>query len=375
MKSSKSRRAFLGSLAVGASAGLAGCSSIGSIGDTGTADEGRAEVTNTDRRQQDTTDSDAAPRGRYAEVYEAVSPSVASVAVYNGDGRTAQGSAFVYDETHLVTNEHVVSGVDEVYLRFANTGWRAASVSATDVYSDLAALKLPERPSDATPLASVDEDPPVGSEVVAIGNPFGYSGSVSAGIVSGVDRTLPAANGFSIADAIQTDAAVNPGNSGGPLVTLDGEVVGVVNAGGGDNIGFAISAALTQRVVSELIESGSYQHSYMGVTLTPVTPTIIQANQISVTQGVYIDSVIDGTPSDGVLHGSTDTKTVDGVSTPVGGDVVVKMDDTPVPTRQALSTFLALETRPGDTIDVRVVRDGERQTVELTLGSRPDPRQ
>ena len=371
MQSPRSRRAFLGSLAAGASAGLAGCSSIGSVEETDTESGRGNEPTVADRSGDE--NSEAPVRGRYADVYKAVSPSVASVAVYGGSGRSAQGSAFVYDEDHLLTNEHVVTDADEVSVRFGSSGWLTSSVVATDVYSDLAVLELSDRPAAATPLPHVDSDPAVGSEVVALGNPFGYSGSVSAGIVSGVDRTLPAANGFAIADAIQTDAAVNPGNSGGPLVTLDGELVGIVNSGGGDNIGFAISTALTERVVPSLIRNGSYEHSYMGVTLQSVTPLIAQANPIPVSRGVYIDTVVDGAPSDGALHGSTDTTTVDGVETPVGGDVLLRMNDTPIPTRQALSTFLALETDPGDTIDVRLVRDERRQTVQLQLDSRPDP--
>jgi S1-C subfamily serine protease len=374
MKPSRSRRAFLGSLATGASASLVGCSSIGSIGDADTTSGDDGVSTQADRSNDEPLE-DAQATGRFAEVYDAVSPSVASVAVYGASGRTAQGSAFVYDETHLVTNEHVVTDAEEAYLRFEDSGWLRSDVVATDVYSDLAVLELTDRPADATPLAQVDQDPPVGTEVVAIGNPFGYSGSVSAGIVSGVNRTLPAANGFSIADAIQTDAAVNPGNSGGPLVTTDGKLVGVVNSGGGDNIGFAISTALTNRIVPELARSGTYGHAYMGVTLTPVTPRIAKANPVPVSEGVYIDTIIEDSPSDGVLHGSTDSTSIEGAETPVGGDVVVRMDDTPLPTRQALSTFLALETRPGDTIDVHVFRDGERETVQLTLGSRPDPRQ
>jgi S1-C subfamily serine protease len=209
--------------------------------------------------------------------------------------------------------------------------------------------------------------------VVAVGNPFGLSGSVSAGIVSGQNRTLPAANGFSIPDAVQTDAAVNPGNSGGPLVDLDGDVVGVVNAGGGDNIGFAISAAVVKRVIPALIQRGNYAHSYMGVELTSVTPPLVEANDLSTPWGVYIDSALPDAPADGVLEGSTGTRFVDGQRVPVGGDVVLRMDGTAIPTQQALSSFLALETSPQDTVDVEVVRDGRRQTVQLTLGRRPKP--
>lgn len=366
MRPSQTRRTFLGSLATAAGAGLAGCRSPGSVLDSETAAESTASST-------DDAETTVASRGRYADVYEAVSPSVASVSVYDDGNRPAQGSTFVYDEDHLVTNEHVVASADDVYVRFEHTGWRSASVVATDVYSDLAVLDVPDRPPEASPLALAESNPRVGTEVVAIGNPFGFSGSLSAGIVSGVDRSLPAANGFTIADAIQTDAAVNPGNSGGPLVTLDGDVVGVVNAGGGDNIGFAISAALVERVVPELVENGDYSHSYMGVTLAPATPPILSANEFSVSDGVYVDQVLDGTAADGVLQGTTDTESVNGLQAPVGGDLIVQLDETPIPEPQVLSSYLALNTRPGDTVDVHVVRDGERRTVVLELGSRPEP--
>jgi S1-C subfamily serine protease len=309
----------------------------------------------------------------FADVYEQVVDSVATVRTYDGTGRGGQGTAWTYDGTHLVTNQHVVENAEDVYVRFRDGGWRTTSIVATDVYSDLAVLRLGTMPDESTPLSLLESDPDVGTQVVAIGNPFGYSGSVSEGIVSGLDRTLPAANGFSIPDAIQTDAAVNPGNSGGPLVTLDGNVAGVINSGGGDNIGFGISAPLTRRVVPALIETGSYQHSYMGVRLQPVTPLIAEANVIPSTQGVYIDEVVTGTPSDGVLQGSEDFEYINGVQVPTGGDVVVGMGTSEIPAPPELSSFLALQTSPGDTIDVEVVRGGTRQTVQLTLGQRPDP--
>ena len=241
------------------------------------------------------------------------------------------------------------------------------------MYSDLAVVQIDDKPSRATPLDLIDGEVAVGQEVVAIGNPLGLSGSISAGIVSGVDRTLPAANNFSIPDAVQTDAAVNPGNSGGPLMTLDSRVAGIINSGSGDNIGFAISAALMRRVVPALISDGEYEHAYMGVRLTDVTPLIAEANDLSNARGVYMDEIVDGGPSDGVLQGSTGSERINGTEAPVGGDVVVRMGGEPIRSQQVLSTYLALATSPGDTIPVEVVRDGSRTTVRLTLGSRPDP--
>jgi S1-C subfamily serine protease len=275
-----------------------------------------------------------------------------------------------------VTNEHVVGDARSVSVWFNGVGWQEGETLATDVYSDLAVVEAPDRPDDIERIPLVASEPPVGTEVVAIGNPFGLSGSLSAGIISGQDRTLPAPNGFSIPDAVQTDAAVNPGNSGGPLVNLDGELVGVVNAGGGDNIGFAISAAMVDRVIPSLIRQGSYDHSYMGVNIAPVTPPVIEANDLSVNWGVYIDNVVDGGPADGVLQGSTGTESIvtENRRIGTGGDVVYRMGGVDIPTQQALSMFLALEVRPGDTVDVEVLRDSRRETVELTLGSRPEPR-
>ncbi|MFC7135211.1 MULTISPECIES: S1C family serine protease [Salinibaculum] len=371
-----SRRRVLGALATGVAGGVAGCS----FG----APENEAPETSRDpiATIDGTFDSYAAngdstaDGSTYTRVYNRVSPSVAAVRVRQELGSTASGTAWVYDDSHLVTNEHVVSGAAEVSVWFDGTGWQDAEVVATDVYSDLAVLRVEDRPESAGALPLVQWEPPTGTQVIALGNPFGLSGSVSAGIISGQNRTLPAgtaSNDFSIPDAVQTDAAVNPGNSGGPLVTLDGQVAGVVNSGGGDNIGFAISAAMVRRVVPALIQDGEYDHSYMGVRLTGVTPPIAEANDLPISWGVYIASVVDGGPSDGVLQGSTGQTTLDGQRIETGGDVVYRMGGADIPTQQALSSYLALETSPGDTIDVAVIRDGRRQTVQLTLGERPPP--
>jgi S1-C subfamily serine protease len=349
------RRRFLA--AAGLTAGLAGCNAPSSAG----------------RGQSDLVNSTPDAPSVYADVYRAAIDSVVLIRVFGGGGRNGQGSGFVYDREHIVTNEHVVSAAEDVRVRFTDGSWHAAEIVGTDVYSDLAVVRVEDKPTQAKPLDLVQGEVAVGQEVVAIGNPFGLSGSLSAGIVSGVDRTLPAANNFSIPDAIQTDAAVNPGNSGGPLMTLDGRVAGIINSGSGDNIGFAISAALMRRAVPALIQNGAYEHAYMGVQLTNVTPLIAEANDLSNAKGVYIDETVDGEPSDGVLQGSDGTEMVNGVEVPVGGDVVVRMGGEPIQSQQVLSTYLALATSPGDTIPVEVVRDGSRTTVDLTLGSRPEP--
>jgi len=361
MKDSLTRRAMLGALGT-AVAATAGCQSPGTS----------SESTGDTADQSASADAVAQSDSVYADVYREVADAVVSIRVYSEDTRGGQGSGFLIDDEHIVTNEHVVAGGDEYHVRFADTGWRSASVVGADVYSDLAVLRIGSTP-DVTPLSFAESEPTVGTEVVAIGNPFGLSGSVSAGIVSGVDRNLQSANNFSIADAVQTDAPVNPGNSGGPLVTLDGNVVGVINSGGGDNVAFAISAPLTQRVVPSLIQTGDYDHPYMGVGLQSVSPRIAEANDLNPASGVYIDRILDSGPAAGVLQGSDGSTTISGTEVPTGGDVVRRMNDTPTPTRQALGSFLALETSPGDTVDVLIERDGAQETVELTLGSRPEP--
>jgi S1-C subfamily serine protease len=310
----------------------------------------------------------------YAAVYEEAIGSVVTLRVFR-TRRSATGSGFVRGDGSIVTNQHVVDGADRIDVAFSEGEWRTAEVLGSDAYTDLAALSVDRRPGYATPLPMLEADPPIGTRVMALGNPFQLEASASEGIVSGVDRSLSGPNDFPIPDAIQTDAAVNPGNSGGPLVTLDGRVVGVITAGGGENIGFAISAPLTERVVPELVASGSYAHPYVGVRLLTVTPAVADANDLTLEEprGILVSEVVDGSPADGVLQGSSERQRVRGREIPVGGDVILALDGTATPTLQALSSFIALEKRPGEAMDVTVLRDGRRTSVELTLGERPPP--
>ena len=363
-----SRRRLLAAVGVGLTCGTAGCQSLL----TSSEQSGDSSA---DTPQTAASDSArASGEGSvYTDVYEEVADAVVSIQVYADVGRPASGSGFLVDGGYIVTNEHVVNAGDAVHVRYAGTDWRGVTVAGTDVYSDLAVLDVDAVPDGIKGLSWASTTPPIGTRVVAIGNPFGLSGSVSEGIVSGVDRTLRGANNFSIAAGIQTDAAVNPGNSGGPLVNLDGDVLGVINSGGGDNVGFAISAQLAQRVIPALVADGSYDHPYMGVGLSNVSPTIAEANDLEQASGVYINSVLPNGPSAGVLEGSTGTAEVNGTQVGTGGDVVRRLNDTPTPTRQDLATYLAVETSPGDTMAVGIQRDGRRQTVDLTLGTRPAP--
>ncbi|SDQ29704.1 S1C family serine protease [Natronobacterium texcoconense] len=313
----------------------------------------------------------------FTDVYEAVIDSVTMIRVLGvddpatGDEGRGQGSGFLVDDSHVVTNDHVVAGGEEADLQYINGDWTNTRLVGSDRYSDLAVLEVDHVPDEATPLALAEEFPVVGQQVVAVGNPYGLEGTLTEGIVSGVNRTVdPPGRQFSLPNVVQTDAAVNPGNSGGPLVDLDGNVVGVVNATGGDNIGFAISAALTRRVVPSLIENGEYRHSFMGIGLASVDRIIAEENDLERATGVIVTDVVSGEAADGVLQGSDRTVQRSGEPIPVGGDVILEMDGQPIPDRHALSAFLALETSPGQTIDLRLWRNGSETHEELTLGER-----
>jgi len=301
------------------------------------------------------------------DVYRSTIDSVVLVQTDQGSG-----TGFMIDESHVVTNAHVVGEAESAEVRFSEGQWTTGEVVGTDPHSDLAAIAVETVPESATPLSFIDGETQVGTDVVAIGNPFNFDGSVTAGIVSGVDRSIPSPTGFTIPDAIQTDAAVNPGNSGGPLMSMDGDVVAVINSGGGDNLGFGVSAPLARRVIPELIETGSYEHSYMGVSFADVTPEIAEANGLAEPRGLLVDDVVDGGPADGVLQPSEESTLVDGTEIPVGGDVMLSVAGAELLTTEDLGNVLALRTRPGETVDVTILRDRSEQTVELTLGTRPD---
>lgn len=343
-----------GTVAAGA---LAGCVRVGSSsGQPSGADRG-------------------SPSDGTTTVYREALPSVVGVLVYGRNGPVAQGSGFVGPDGAVLTNEHVVANATEVKLRFDDNEWRDATVGGTDPYSDLAVLESDGIPSEATPLtfADTDPEPPVGTSVLAIGSPYGFAGSASEGIISGVDRLLPAPNDFQIADAVQTDAALNPGNSGGPLVTFGGDIVGVVSSAGGENVGFAISAALAKRVVPALAEDGSYDHPYVGASLLEVTPAVAETYRLDDVGGVVVAAVLSSGPAQGVLRPARDATVTDGVSVPTGGDVIRGVAGADVETMADLSKVLALDTSPGETISVTVVREGAETTVDLTLGARPKP--
>jgi S1-C subfamily serine protease len=355
-----SRRQFLKLGGIALTAGIAGCGSpLASSDGPGDGAESPSGIDPVDAQPQ-------AEGSVYTDVYRETISSV--VLVQAGRG---QGTGWVYDDNHVVTNAHVVGQARSTQIRFTDGTWSSGEVRGTDVHSDLAVIEVGSVASDADPLSLVEQRPVVGQEVVAIGNPFNLDGTVTTGVVSGTNRLIPAPSGYQIPDAIQTDAAVNPGNSGGPLMSLDGAVVGVVNSKRGDSIGFGISAALSRRVVPRLIETGDYEHSYIGASLDNVDPTVAEANGLDEPRGLVVVEAVDGGPADGVLQES-ELEFADGRRVPVGGDVLLAVEGTPMASFEDLASYLALETRPGETVQMSVLRNGSEQTVELELGSRPE---
>ena len=360
---STGRRAVLrGAGGLLGAAALAGCTGTG-----GMADE---EPTPDD----DPSADDAAPVPIDSQrLYEETIDSVVTVYVVGEDG-SSSGSGFVYDDAgHLVTNFHVIDSAGTVDVKFGDRGeWRRASVVGVDRRTDLAVLEIEEPPASATPLSTAADPPRQGAPAVAIGSPLRLEGTITTGTVSGVDRALRLPSGPLVPDGIQTDAAINPGNSGGPLLNADGAVIGVNTVrADGDNVGFAVSAAIVDRVVPALIASGDYTHPYLGVETRTVVPAIAAANDLGETSGAAVVRVDPEGPAAGLLRGPQRAETVDGQRVPVGGDVIVRVGESRIGDDHDLLRHVALETEPGESVDVEVLRAGSRETVAVELGERP----
>ena len=264
---------------------------------------------------------------------------------------TSQGSGFVLDRAgHIVTNHHVVAGAGAVAVVFADGTRAEATVVGSDASTDLAVLRVQSPAASLVALELADSDAVrVGDPVVAIGSPFGLEQTVTAGIVSAVGREIGSPNGFAIDDAIQTDAAINHGNSGGPLLDLDGRVVGVNSqieseSGGNDGVGFAVPAKTVQRIAATLMADGAVAHAYLGVTLEDGDG------------GARVTEVRSGTPAER-----------DGLR---AGDLVTAADGEAVADAPGLRRAVAAR-QPGDRLHLTVERGGDSRTVTVTLGERP----
>jgi serine protease Do len=346
-------------------------------------------------------------QGALVDVYAHVNPSVVNIRVLQKQSNLTHpevpgfqfpqdelpedffnegvGSGFVWDQQgHIVTNNHVIVGADKVEVTFSDGVIAIAAVVGTDVYTDLAVLKvdLPEEQLQPVTLAD-SKQVMVGQLAVAIGNPWGLNGTMTVGIISGLERSLPAGTAstggnYSIPDIIQTDAPINPGNSGGVLVDIQGHVVGVTAAiespfRGNAGVGYAIPAAIVQKVVPSLIEDGAYQHPWIGFSGMPVGPELAQALGLDASQrGALVITIIPGSPAEKAgLRGGSRTVRVEGIETRVGGDVIVSIGGDSIRSMSDVIAYLARNTIVGQEVELGILREGKSMTLELTLGARP----
>jgi len=320
-------------------------------------------------------------------LYEQVLPGIVSLQVVGNGG--GLGSGFVYDDQgHILTNYHVVEGATQLEVDFTSGYKIYGTVIGTDLDSDLAVVKVNAPASELHPLPLGNSDSlKVGQTVVAIGNPFGLSGTMTTGVISALGRTLdsqrdaPSGGFFTAGDIIQTDAAINPGNSGGPLFNLNGEVIGVNRAirtenftGTGEpvnsGIGFAIAINIVKRVTPVLIAEGQYDYPYLGISsIDELSLPQIEALGLQSFTGAYVTSVTPNGPADqaGIRAGDQNTST----GLDAGGDLIVAIDGQSILRFDDLLRYLINNKSPGDTVVLTVLRGEEQVDIDVTLGRRP----
>ena len=351
---------------LGAGGGAATYAALGS---------GETTIVRTSAVESDGEATAATTGSTVAEIYKRVSDAVVEITVSSASGQ-AQGSGFVYDdEGHVITNHHVVDGADTVSVKFSDGSTHEGTVLGSDPSTDLAVIDVEAPASLLEPLQLADSDElEVGDGAIAIGSPFGLEQTVTAGIISALHRQITAPDDFAIDDVIQTDAAINHGNSGGPLLDYEGRVIGVnsqieSDSGGNVGIGFAVPSNTVEEIASQLISGGKVEHAYLGVGIETIPAAA--ADELEVEEGGAVVRVNADTPAaDAGLRASSGSRIVDGQPYPTGGDVITEVDGERV--RDADELRRAIDAhRPGDTVELTVIRDGEQERVEVTLEARP----
>ncbi len=314
------------------------------------------------------------------------SPVSNSLVIRNGEqipqDDVALGSGFVYDQDgHIITNTHVISDPNNVEVTFVDGDSYSAKVIGQDPYSDIAVIQITDDgfQKQIPPLkASNSSTLQVGEQVIAIGNPFGLSGTLTSGVISQMGRVLPNdITGYSISNIIQTDAAINPGNSGGPLLNSKGEMVGMntaifSNTGVYSGVGFAIPSNMVQKVVSSLLKNGSYEHPYMGITGITLSPEISNASHLNDTKGILVVDITADSPADKAgIRGGDVLTSVDGQDIRLGGDVIAAVDNQSVRAMEDLLSYLEEQKAVGENIELTVIRDGKTERIDLMLSARP----
>jgi S1-C subfamily serine protease len=394
--------ALVGAGAAGAGIALAVTFAIGGFGTTKTTQIREITIPSTSVANS-TTSSVRFGELTIGEIYRDVAPGVVQITAtsevvapadpfVNPFGPTVQtekalGSGFVIDKAgHIVTNYHVVAGARSVLVSFSNNESFKATIVGSDPTTDIAVLRVDAGARALTPLALGDSDRvQVGDEVVAIGNPFGLSRTVTAGIVSALQRQIISPNQYTIDHVIQTDAAINHGNSGGPLLDMEGRVIGVnaqIDTGntgeqGNVGIGFAIPSNTVQTIVGQILKTGHAQHPFLGVQPEPISPTLARLLHLPVARGMLVAKV---DPSSSAaragLKGGTTQVTVSGESYLVGGDVIARVDGRTVSSLPVLRDLIAGK-QPGDTLVLTVYRSTKggtgwkQMTLHVQLGRQP----
>jgi len=287
-----------------------------------------------------------------------------------GGGGVATGSGFLIDtEGHIVTNSHVVEGASKVQVTLGSEeSSHTAEIVGADPATDVALLKVDVPADQLHPLALGDSSRiEVGDPVVAIGNPFGLDRTVTAGIVSALQRQIRAPNGFSISHVIQTDAAINPGNSGGPLIDATGSVIGInsqiqTNGGNGNvGIGFAVPINTARDVVEQLQRDGEVEHAYIGISGGSVTPEVAEALKLPIDHGVLVNEVVEDSPA-----------TIEGAKVRLGGDIITAVDGEEISSMEDVINAVN-SAKPGEKMEFTVLRgEDEEKRITVTLGVRPD---
>ena len=313
------------------------------------------------------------------DIFEKSEESIVQVSVLRGESEGGMGSGFVYsDEGYVITNQHVVQDAQKVMITFLDGEAYIGNVVGSDRDLDIAVVKVEPTNTYLQPIKIGDSSElKVGEKIAAIGNPFGLSGSMTAGIVSQMGRLLPQETGYSIPDVIQTDAAINPGNSGGPLINMKGEVVGINTAiqsatGEFSGIGFAVPSNTVKKVVPVLIENGEFKHPWMGISGTDVDPELAEVRELKSSKGFLVVSVIEGSPAETAgLLGVTETEERDGREFALDGDIILSIDGETVRKISDILVHLQREKSVGDEMVLSVNRNGEMLELTMILEERP----
>jgi len=322
-----------------------------------------------------------APNIGVIEIYNQTRNSVVLISVTSPTG-AGTGSGWVYDaDGHIITNNHVVEDATSIQVTFQTGNILEAELIGRDPYSDMAVIKVEAPQGLLHPLeVGISSELLVGETAIAIGNPFGLANTMTVGVISAIGRQMDATGGYVIVDVIQTDAAINPGNSGGPLLNLQGEVIGMNTAiisrsADFSGIGFAIPSDTVTREVNSLIEDGEYEHPWLGISGYNLFPDMAEAMGLDRdTHGTLVAAVIeDGPADDAGIQGSSDTAVINGVPFDIGGDIIIGVEGLTLDSFYELQVYLTRNTKPGDTVKLTIIREGDVMDVDFTLGRRPPP--